>query len=639
MIDLFGFNHHCAPGEAEAECAALQRAGVVDAVLSEDGDTLMFGATTVIRNWSSEGTARGNHGPTHINVYDAAELSRRCDLERAGYVAIAMMSGGDYDEGVKGIGIKLAIEVAQTELGKEMCTIRDAAALLRWRESLEQELRLNTQKLFSTKHAKLVIPADWPSLRTLRYYSIPVVSSEEEIRKLDQQFVWDRQLQLPELRAFVADMFEWNRKPGFRHFVRRLGPALVPYQLSRGAVSISIHAQKSGSCSDDQTDRPREIRISFTPCTVVGLPIQDEESDIELDHSSDSEAEEPAPEREDGLSTGQCSPKKRRMKPPFDPTAPQKIWVLETWVKRGMPDLLNTWYADQNLAEALAARRAAKNTVRKRAAPRVEPQKDAMYQFLRPMKPHAKKSLARVVVAEPKGGSSRQASPDGSAMQLCGSQPMPKLMALVSQPACTLLSQIPPSQSMATAAPLLSQRPSQIKTTFRQPFKATFKQPPISSSSSSSSSAPSRQNGIPTSPPRAAAKSQRPELRPWSDDSDDSDCMEVFTCTLRTHHPPPRAQSTPEPSLAPAPAIPNRTFAPEDVLAGEKVDLTRPSNGMSLAEKEREKEKQLSMRGSLKGAWAWCGSDWDSSPPPMTTSRSVAFAPQLKSVVLIDLTL
>ena len=38
-----------APGEAEATAAALSRAGNVDAVASRDGDALLFGAQTVLK--------------------------------------------------------------------------------------------------------------------------------------------------------------------------------------------------------------------------------------------------------------------------------------------------------------------------------------------------------------------------------------------------------------------------------------------------------------------------------------------------------------------------------------------------------------------------------------------------------------
>jgi 5'-3' exonuclease len=40
-----------APGEAEAELAYLNSIGEIDAVLSDDVDTFLFGATMVIRKY------------------------------------------------------------------------------------------------------------------------------------------------------------------------------------------------------------------------------------------------------------------------------------------------------------------------------------------------------------------------------------------------------------------------------------------------------------------------------------------------------------------------------------------------------------------------------------------------------------
>jgi len=51
IIDAFGFEWRMAPGEAEAELAYLNRVGVIDAVLSDDVDNFLFGATMVIRKF------------------------------------------------------------------------------------------------------------------------------------------------------------------------------------------------------------------------------------------------------------------------------------------------------------------------------------------------------------------------------------------------------------------------------------------------------------------------------------------------------------------------------------------------------------------------------------------------------------
>lgn len=52
-IDLF-FSVFQAPGDAEALCAWLVREGVVDAVASEDMDTLPFGANVLVRQFNAK---------------------------------------------------------------------------------------------------------------------------------------------------------------------------------------------------------------------------------------------------------------------------------------------------------------------------------------------------------------------------------------------------------------------------------------------------------------------------------------------------------------------------------------------------------------------------------------------------------
>lgn len=41
LLKQIGIPFHIAPGEAEAECASLQRSGIVDAVSGEDVDTCL----------------------------------------------------------------------------------------------------------------------------------------------------------------------------------------------------------------------------------------------------------------------------------------------------------------------------------------------------------------------------------------------------------------------------------------------------------------------------------------------------------------------------------------------------------------------------------------------------------------------
>ena len=127
LLKQFGYPIHLAPGEAEAECALLQREGIVDAVLSEDVDTLMFGSGITIRNWSPEKTGKT---PTHVNVYDAVETkSGPSGLDREGMILVALMSGGDYvPEGIPGCGQRRPVRLRK--LGSEGTCARSLGTTL-----------------------------------------------------------------------------------------------------------------------------------------------------------------------------------------------------------------------------------------------------------------------------------------------------------------------------------------------------------------------------------------------------------------------------------------------------------------------------------------------------------------------------
>jgi holliday junction resolvase YEN1 len=97
--------HHRAPGEAEAECAMLQALGIVDAVWSDDGDALMFGCTTLIRQHKQN----GERVKDHVRIYRADRILQEHDFDADSYVLFAMLAGGDYVvEGLRGCGAKTA---------------------------------------------------------------------------------------------------------------------------------------------------------------------------------------------------------------------------------------------------------------------------------------------------------------------------------------------------------------------------------------------------------------------------------------------------------------------------------------------------------------------------------------------------
>ena len=53
MLELLGIPYLNSIGEAEAYCALLNNRGLVEGVLTDDTDALLYGATTVYRNVST----------------------------------------------------------------------------------------------------------------------------------------------------------------------------------------------------------------------------------------------------------------------------------------------------------------------------------------------------------------------------------------------------------------------------------------------------------------------------------------------------------------------------------------------------------------------------------------------------------
>ena len=94
LLELFGIPYIIAPAEAEAQCAALEDLGLVDGVVTEDSDVFVFGAKTVYKNIFEE--------QKYAEVYKAADAQREMKITRHEFVALAMLLGGDYTEGVKG---------------------------------------------------------------------------------------------------------------------------------------------------------------------------------------------------------------------------------------------------------------------------------------------------------------------------------------------------------------------------------------------------------------------------------------------------------------------------------------------------------------------------------------------------------
>ncbi|KAI7089272.1 hypothetical protein KC356_g2581 [Hortaea werneckii] len=394
LLKQFGFPWHVAPGEAEAECAVLQRGGLVDAVLSEDVDTLMFGCGVTLRSWNAEGAAgsgaggaKGNGPPTHVSVYREEETRERSGgIDPSGMILVALMSGGDYlPEGIPGCGPKVACDAARAGYGTELCGLgrKDREGLARWRERLEREIKTNESKFFSRRNPNFTLPEGFPNKEVLGYYTHPCVSSSEKLERLRSSLKWDQEIDFPALREFAKDAFDWRCITGARKFIKNLAPAMLIRELRlRGEKAEDEHpdhedAQKEreetlvkaihGTRTHPSVDSALELRISFIPSSLVPLDLSLEEEDDEILPPSASQTpaddanETPSPASDSDAEPIRLppptSPTKKRNFKPYDPDLPEKVWILKPFLQLGCPLLVEDWEASSRDPKAFLKQR------------------------------------------------------------------------------------------------------------------------------------------------------------------------------------------------------------------------------------------------------------------------------------------
>ncbi|KAI9571826.1 hypothetical protein HD554DRAFT_2069651 [Boletus coccyginus] len=300
IIDAFGFEWRMAPGEAEAELAYLNRIGIIDAVLSDDVDNFLFGATMVIRNPSNTlsgnrahpvKNAQGKDDGNHVVTYtaDAILSDPSVALSRSGTILIGLLSGGDYiPAGLPGCGQKFATGLARAGFGdslvkavKELKGARLDAFLDRWRQDIRNELKTNKSSLLPSKKPSLAasLPDDFPSLPVLVSYADPL-TSENVPQKGDRKTppgVWRSDPDPMRIASLCELYFEWGVKDVIvQRFRTVLWPGIVCRAVRRAVIDedtcrrplLSHHGSEEEDGDAAGPSSPTK-RISFTLSTLA----------------------------------------------------------------------------------------------------------------------------------------------------------------------------------------------------------------------------------------------------------------------------------------------------------------------------------------------------------------------------------
>ncbi|KAK7050268.1 PIN domain-like protein [Favolaschia claudopus] len=258
MIKLFGFHFHKAPGEAEAELAHLNRIGEVDAVLTDDGDAALFGATRIIRNLDKK-------NKDDVTVYTSTALAAhpKVQLTQGGIFLLAVLRGGDYDTvGLSNCGMSTAHGLARCGFGDSLLaatqTMSDndlKAFLVGWRKDVRTELATNARGYLKTKHMALAaqLPDTFPKIKTLKLYANPITSWSDGYVPPNPNHWRVRLPSLPALALFVQKKFGWKPIDIVDKFKRLIFPGMCIRRLNLPIdLNLQLHRHVNLGRIDDE---------------------------------------------------------------------------------------------------------------------------------------------------------------------------------------------------------------------------------------------------------------------------------------------------------------------------------------------------------------------------------------------------
>ncbi|MEM2144116.1 MAG: flap endonuclease-1 [Candidatus Jordarchaeaceae archaeon] len=115
LLEAMGVPHVQAPSEGEAQAAYMAYRGDAWAVASQDYDCLLFNSPYLVRNLTISGRRKLPKKEVYVKVEpELVSLKENLDklgITREQLIGIGILLGTDYNEGVKGIGVKTAFKL------------------------------------------------------------------------------------------------------------------------------------------------------------------------------------------------------------------------------------------------------------------------------------------------------------------------------------------------------------------------------------------------------------------------------------------------------------------------------------------------------------------------------------------------
>ena len=177
LCNEMGIEFVHAPEESSAECARLEKEGIVDAVASDDNNTVLFGSRWMIRGIFTK--------PQSITI----ETLERVGLTRKRMIMLAMMIDGDYNSDIRRrlftVGPVRGMEIVSLFPDQDYGLLQFKEWWIRVVKNKKEEKNPDLRHFSKKKWLnRLIIPAEFPPQNLLEAFKNPVVGDTKPKAKL-----------------------------------------------------------------------------------------------------------------------------------------------------------------------------------------------------------------------------------------------------------------------------------------------------------------------------------------------------------------------------------------------------------------------------------------------------------------------
>lgn len=298
ILDTLRISYIEACGEGEAQCAWLQKNGYVDYALSNDSDTLIFGSTKMLRNYSKAFedfgvTGVGAHRPDVLSdskesFVTVVELEDIRNLTEDRYewwtlLFFSILLGADYNEGIKGLGRAKSAKLAQLrepDFAKKFHMIfgtienpfEPAARETKYKEfqkDLLQYCSQNSVELFGRNYRALLSKENmegWPSETAVMYYFHPYLIPDLNHCIFDRKYVNMSEnsdfkaIDFVKLEEFLRDI----HLSGVTHFKRWYKETVHESFVLRHLLNDDLISQNDLRITEEKTFMSRDDRFQYS---------------------------------------------------------------------------------------------------------------------------------------------------------------------------------------------------------------------------------------------------------------------------------------------------------------------------------------------------------------------------------------